>query len=76
MPNPNLPADPFEGLDLPLARLYAATVGALTALDAVFDQLDDPEGFDDEARGTAVREAASAARLSLIEALRRMGRRP
>ena len=67
--------DPTGGLDLPRIRLEGALADTLSALDRVFAELDDAEGYDDEGRGTAVREAASAARLSLIEALRRVGRR-
>jgi hypothetical protein len=57
MPNPNLPADPTGGLDLPRIRLEGALAETLSSLDGVFAVLDDAEGYDDEERGTAVRDA-------------------
>lgn len=62
--------DPFEGIDVPRIRVEGAIVEALRALDVVGERT---AGLDDTRRD-AVEQAAHAARLSMIEALRRCGR--
>ena len=62
--------DPLAGIDVPRIRVEGAVVEALDALDKVSQRAD----ALDIARGRAVAQAIHAARLSLVEALRRCGR--
>jgi hypothetical protein len=62
--------DPFEDIDVPRIRVEGAIVETLRALDVVGDRTAEL----DDARRAAVDQAAHAARLSMIEALRRCGR--
>jgi hypothetical protein len=74
MPNHPTP-DPVD-FDVDQARVQARLVGALDAIEGVFDFLDNgTRGDADEQRDAAVREAISAARLNIHEALRRCERR-
>jgi hypothetical protein len=62
--------DPFEGIDVPRIRVEGAIVETLRALALVGERT---EALGDE-RTHAVDQAVHAARLSMIEALRRCGR--
>jgi hypothetical protein len=63
-------SDPLAGIDVPRIRVEGAVVEALDALDKVSQRADTL----DVDRGHAVAQAIHAARLSLVEALRRCGR--
>lgn len=62
--------DSLAGIDVPRIRVEGSIVEALDALDKVSQRADalDPE------RSHAVSQAIHAARLSVVEALRRCGR--
>ena len=69
-PRDRLGAVPLAAIDVPRIRVEGAIVEALDALDKVSQRAD---ALDAE-RSHAVAHAIHAARLSLIEALRRCGR--
>jgi hypothetical protein len=62
--------DPFEGIDVPRIRVEGAIVDVLRALDVVGARTAEL----DDTRRDAVAQATHAARLSMIQALRRCGR--
>jgi hypothetical protein len=63
-------SDPFEGIDVSRIRVEGAIVEVLRALDVVGERT---PALGDE-RAQAVDLATHAARLSMVEALRRCGR--
>ena len=63
-------ADPLAGIDVPRIRVEGAIVEALDALDKVSQRADTL----DHERSHGVGQAVHAARLSVVEALRRCGR--
>jgi hypothetical protein len=62
--------DPLAGIDVPRIRVEGAIVEALDALDKVSQRADSL----DHQRSHAVGQAVHAARVSVVEALRRCGR--
>ena len=74
MAGTNLPSDEgrdlLAGIDVPRIRVEGAIVEVLRALDVVGERT---AALGDERR-QAVDQAAHAARLSMVEALRRCGR--
>ena len=69
-PRDRLGADPLAAIDVPRIRVEGAIVEALDALDKVSQRADTL----DHERSHGVGQAVHAARLSVVEALRRCGR--